>query len=64
MKKVRKGFDKHDKDGDGNLDFEELKDFLGTSGDDPEKELKEIMKEYDYDENNKLDFDEFNTFYF
>lgn len=22
------------------------------------------MKEYDYDENNKLDFDEFNTFYF
>ena len=58
--KLRKAFAVFDRDGDGNLDADELKAVL-MRGNSPftEQDVEALIKEFDTDGNGVIDFDEF-----
>ncbi|XP_044504708.1 probable calcium-binding protein CML23 [Mangifera indica] len=64
MEEVRKVFNKFDKNGDGRISSDELKDILHALGSktSPE-EVRRVMQEIDKDGDGYIDFDEFVAFH-
>ncbi|KAK2652441.1 hypothetical protein Ddye_012297 [Dipteronia dyeriana] len=61
---VRKVFNKFDKNGDGKISVDELKDILRALGTKPSaEEVKRIMQEIDKDGDGYIDLDEFTEFH-
>ncbi|KFK41060.1 hypothetical protein AALP_AA2G080200 [Arabis alpina] len=60
MADIRKVFQRFDKNGDGKISMEELKDVIGAlSPTASPEETKSMMKEFDLDGNGFIDMDEF-----
>jgi calmodulin len=57
---LREAFSLFDKDGSGSISMSEMKMVLLSLGVEPtDEDLKEIIEEFDSDNNNEIEFDEF-----
>lgn len=64
MEELKECFHSFDENGDGFVDIKELGVALRSMGQNPtEKELEDIMNQYDTDGNKKIDFEEFATLF-
>ncbi|KAH7556962.1 hypothetical protein ACOSP7_026287 [Xanthoceras sorbifolium] len=64
MEEVRRVFNKFDKNGDGKISGDELKDILRALGSKPSpEEVRRIMEEIDKDGDGYIDLDEFTEFH-
>lgn len=59
LKHIRKLFESFDKDGDGKLSFEEIKEGVSQFNDGLEIDAEEVMKNCDLDKNGFVDYSEF-----
>lgn len=63
VEEIRKIFNKYDKNGDGKISFDELKEILAALGTPSADEVQRVMSELDKDGDGFVDLDEFVAFH-